>query len=491
MNADAGPVVQHLQLLPQRPQREPAALGLRPDLAAEEGGARDGRRPGRHRAERRSSPPTTRSASAFYTARATRDAVGVARETLANQNKHVDQIQAFTEVGTRPEIDLAAGAHRPGERRGGADQRAERLRDGARAAQPGDGRRGARDLRGQRRRVAPAARRGHAARDAGRRGAARAPRRRRQDRPAPRAGSRPTRRPPAATAPPSPPRPASTYNGRDIDGLVWNWSGGFTLAWPIFEGGLVRASVREGNAQSAALRAEVDIAAPAGPRRRRPGAADDRRGQGGDRRRRALAANAKARLDLAELRYRTGVGNGIELSDAQLAATSAGVPAAAGDAEAGHRTRAAPEGARPLLRRRASVAPLASWLRGPRAGGTFPCSNTLQRLAADLLDERSWPLKELRAGRFPQPTPLLNPTARYTLDTAAFLNDLRSTSGVKRSCLGAVDGVFPSRAQFPKRPRIARRADPRSAAEGCLSTGWKHTGRGPRQRERMEPRAQR
>ena len=35
-------------------------------------------------------------------------------------------------------------------------------------------------------------------------------------------------------------------------------------------------------------------------------------------------ANAKARLGLAEIRYRTGVGNGIELSDAQLAATNAG-----------------------------------------------------------------------------------------------------------------------------------------------------------------------
>ena len=35
-------------------------------------------------------------------------------------------------------------------------------------------------------------------------------------------------------------------------------------------------------------------------------------------------ANARARLNLAELRYRTGVGNGIELSDAQLAATNAG-----------------------------------------------------------------------------------------------------------------------------------------------------------------------
>ena len=44
------------------------------------------------------------------------------------------------------------------------------------------------------------------------------------------------------------------------------------------------------------------------------------------------------------------------------------------------------------------------WLRGPRAGGTFPCSNTFQRLKPDLLDGRPWPLKELRAGRFPQPT---------------------------------------------------------------------------------------
>ena len=63
--------------------------------------------------------------SAFYQARAARDAVGVAHETLANQNKHVDQITAFTEVGTRPGDRPPAGAHRSGERRGRADQRAE------------------------------------------------------------------------------------------------------------------------------------------------------------------------------------------------------------------------------------------------------------------------------------------------------------------------------------------------------------------------------
>jgi outer membrane protein len=114
-----------------------------------------------------------------------------------------------------------------------------------------------------------------------------------------------------------------TYNGNEPDNLVWNWSGGFTLSWPIFEGGNVRASMREGNAQSAAARAEVDIA-----RQQARVEVDQARltiiaGKAAIAAAERSLANAKARLDLAEVRYRTGVGNGIELSDAQLAATSA------------------------------------------------------------------------------------------------------------------------------------------------------------------------
>jgi outer membrane protein len=45
--------------------------------------------------------------TAFFTARARKDLVKVAEETLANQEVHLKQIQAFVEVGTRPEIDLA------------------------------------------------------------------------------------------------------------------------------------------------------------------------------------------------------------------------------------------------------------------------------------------------------------------------------------------------------------------------------------------------
>jgi outer membrane protein len=261
--------------------------------------------------------------SAFYTARATRDAVGVAKETLANQNKHVEQIQAFTEVGTRPEIDLlqartdqanaevalinaqndyataraslnqAMGVEAPAGYEvvgaaspslAGEDAPLEALVDEALRVRPDVAAKIA-QLRAQELTIKAVA---------GRYGPILA----------------------ASTG--------VTYNGRNLDGLVWNWSGGFSVAWPIFEGGLVRASVRENEAQAAALRADVDIA-----RQQARVEVDQARltivaGKAAIAAAERSLANAKARLNLAELRYRTGVGNGIELSDAQLAATNAG-----------------------------------------------------------------------------------------------------------------------------------------------------------------------
>jgi outer membrane protein len=260
--------------------------------------------------------------SAFYTARATRDAVGVARETLANQTKHVEQIQAFTEVGTRPEIDLlqartdqanaevalinaqndyataravlnqTMGVEAPASYEvigvaspplPGEEKPLDALVDEAVQARPDVAAKIA-QLRAQD--LSNKA-------TAGRYG------------PSISAGT------------------GFTYNGRELDNLVWNWTGGFALAWPIFEGGLVRATVREGEAQSSALRAEVDIT-----RQQARVEVDQARltiiaGKAAIAAGERSLANAKARLDLAELRYRTGVGNGIELSDAQLAATNA------------------------------------------------------------------------------------------------------------------------------------------------------------------------
>lgn len=45
--------------------------------------------------------------TAYFQARAQRDLVAVAQATLQNQQAHLDQIKGFVEVGTRPEIDLA------------------------------------------------------------------------------------------------------------------------------------------------------------------------------------------------------------------------------------------------------------------------------------------------------------------------------------------------------------------------------------------------
>jgi outer membrane protein len=45
--------------------------------------------------------------TAFFAARARKDLVVVAEETLANQQAHLKQIEGFVSVGTRPEIDLA------------------------------------------------------------------------------------------------------------------------------------------------------------------------------------------------------------------------------------------------------------------------------------------------------------------------------------------------------------------------------------------------
>ena len=114
-----------------------------------------------------------------------------------------------------------------------------------------------------------------------------------------------------------------TYAGPALDTLVWNLSAGLSLSWAIIDGGNVRGALREGAANLAALGAQIDalrlqvrvevaqayLAVTAA--KAALGAAD-----------RSLT-NARARLELAEVRYRTGVGNVIELSDAQLASTSA------------------------------------------------------------------------------------------------------------------------------------------------------------------------
>jgi outer membrane protein len=116
---------------------------------------------------------------------------------------------------------------------------------------------------------------------------------------------------------------AFTEAGGDFANMAWNWNIGVTLTWPFFQGGLTRAAEREARATLVSLGAEVATAqiqtrfeveqavlAVRGAKAELVANADVR-------------AAAAERLRLAEGRYAAGVGNVIELGDAQLAVTTA------------------------------------------------------------------------------------------------------------------------------------------------------------------------
>jgi len=112
--------------------------------------------------------------------------------------------------------------------------------------------------------------------------------------------------------------------GPDPTALVWNLSAGVTLTWPLYEGGVTDAQVREADARVIAATAALEST------RQRVRLTVEQARLGIRAGRAAVSAAddalkfARERLTLAERRYTEGVGNAIELSDAQLAHTRAG-----------------------------------------------------------------------------------------------------------------------------------------------------------------------
>jgi outer membrane protein len=261
--------------------------------------------------------------SAFFVARAARDLVGVARETLANQEAHLRQVAAFVEVGTRPAIDLAqaradrASAEVQRVRAENAYQNARSLLAQAMgepgapdfdvsddALPPVPGEDGpldplvteAAEARPELVSLADQRRAQQLSRDAAR------------------AGWLPTVGAQAGLS----------DAGPSLDATVWNWSASVTLGWSLFEGGLTRARVREADANLEGLAAQEDalriqVRVDVDSARQGVQAALSARGAAEE-----ALANARERLRLAEGRYQAGAGSIIELGDAQVAATSAG-----------------------------------------------------------------------------------------------------------------------------------------------------------------------
>lgn len=259
--------------------------------------------------------------TAFFNARAAKALAEVAAETLANQERHLAQIQGFVEVGTRPEIDIAqARTDRANARvqlinaqnsyalaRAQLNQAMGVERDTSyeladeslppvehETAPPAALVEEAVRVRPELARLQALVRAQELTISATRAGYA-----------------------PALNLSTS-----FTDSGRDLDALAWNWSGGFTLVWSIFQGGLTRAQVHEQNANLTATRAQIDIV-------RLQVRLDIEQAQLSLRAaQEAIAAateaeqNARRRLELAEGRYATGVGNIIELGDAQVALTT-------------------------------------------------------------------------------------------------------------------------------------------------------------------------
>jgi outer membrane protein len=114
-----------------------------------------------------------------------------------------------------------------------------------------------------------------------------------------------------------------TETGSSVYQTVPNWYVGFTLSWSIFQGGYTHGQVREAKGtlanvagQVAAERLQVGIDVEQGrlavqAAKATIAAADE------------AVANAKNQLTLAEGRYEHGLGSAVELGDAQVAFTTA------------------------------------------------------------------------------------------------------------------------------------------------------------------------
>lgn len=114
-----------------------------------------------------------------------------------------------------------------------------------------------------------------------------------------------------------------TQGGPALDRLGWNAAAGLSLTWNIFQGGLTKAQVNEAEANVLAAVAQLDlqrqqIRSDVDGARLAVRAAKESIGASQE-----ALVNARERLRLAEQRFEVGVGSAIELGDAQLALTQA------------------------------------------------------------------------------------------------------------------------------------------------------------------------
>lgn len=257
----------------------------------------------------------------FFAARAQKDLVRVAEQTVSNQRKHLEQIQGFVEVKTRPEIDLAQARldmanaeillvyaqNAYASAKAQLNQSMGVVRDtdydvADESFPPVPGEDGSTDALAQ---------------EAGNRPDVLAFRRQLQAQQLSISATKGGYGPALSVS------TGVTDAGGQINNMAWNWNATVNLTWQLFQGNLTRAQVREGEANLALLNAQLDSAQQAIRLAVEQARLSIRAAKAAAGLAEVALQNAAQRLALAEGRYQAGVGSIIELGDAQLAFTSA------------------------------------------------------------------------------------------------------------------------------------------------------------------------
>jgi outer membrane protein len=254
-----------------------------------------------------------------------RDALlAVARGTLDNQLRRAGSVQAFVEVGSRPESDLAQARSEVAQARLAVVDAESQVALARAQLHRALGLDGTPDyalapatvaaVAGEDGPAGPLAERMLANRPALQGAAERV---RAQERSAGAArGARWPRLGAFASANAAGPRPDRT------DGA---WAAGVTLSWTLFDGGLVRAQVREADAALASLRAQEETARQDARLELEQLLANVRGAKAALAATGEAVAAARERLRLASARYESGAGTLLEVNDAEVAvATAAG-----------------------------------------------------------------------------------------------------------------------------------------------------------------------
>jgi outer membrane protein len=260
--------------------------------------------------------------SAYLQAWAGRALIVVARDNLANQDRHLKQVQAAVQIGTRPEIDLAQvradranaelllindeNAYETAKAQLNQAMGVEQSTDYDVAEERIPDVSGEQLDDEQLTRLAVAAR----------------PEIRTIDKQL-ESAERQIRSIKGAYGPSLGVSTGLTESGADLSALTWNWNAIASLNWPIFQGGVTDARVREAEANQSATRSQKSLTRQQIRFDVVQARLAVRAGKAALLASKEVEVNARERLRLAEARYQAGAGAIIELQDAQVAATTA------------------------------------------------------------------------------------------------------------------------------------------------------------------------